>query len=85
MNENETFILDTDTGSEECRIITTMFSETRKKYYVIYEYVENPSDIFVSSYDPTDEEGILEDVTAEDELKEITEFLEEYGVFQDEI
>lgn len=85
MNENETFILDTDTGSEECRIITTMFSETRKKYYVIYEYVENPSDIFVSSYDPTDEEGILEDVTAEDELKEIIEFLEEYGVFQDEI
>ncbi len=85
MNENETFILDTDTGSEECRIITTMFSETRKKYYVIYEYVENPSDIFVSSYDPTDEEGILEDVAAEDELKEITEFLEEYGVFQDEI
>ena len=85
MNENETFILDTDTGSEECRIITTMFSETRKKYYVIYEYVESPSDIFVSSYDPTDEEGILEDVAAEDELKEITEFLEEYGVFQDEI
>ena len=85
MNENETFILDTYTGSEECHIITTMFSETRKKYYVIYEYVENPSDIFVSSYDPTDEEGILEDVAAEDELKEITEFLEEYGVFQDEI
>ena len=81
MKENETFILDTDTGSEECRIITTMFSETRKKYYVIYEYVENPSDIFVS----TDEEGLLEDIKEEDELKEIIDFLEEYEEFQDEI
>ncbi len=78
MNENDTFILDTENGSEQCHIITTMYSEERKKYYVIYEAENNTEDIYVSSYDPTKKEGILEDITDEQELKEIKEFLEQY-------
>ena len=56
-----------------------MFSEERKKYYVIYEAENNEDEIYVSSYNPTDEDGELLDVTDEEELAEIRKFLEEYG------
>jgi len=81
MNQNieETFFLDTEEGSKECKIITSMYSETRKKYYLIYEYVENKEEeIFVSSYEPNEEDGTLNDITDEKELEEITKFLEEF-------
>jgi len=76
----EKFILDTDTGSEECRIITSLYSETRKKHYLIYEYVNQLSDdIYVSSYDPDcDEDYELCDVTDEEEINEVAALLEEY-------
>lgn len=78
--KDETFFLDTDDGSKECTVITTMYSESRKKYYVIYEYTDNENeDVFVSSYEPTDENGVLQDITDELELKEIESFLNEYG------
>ena len=51
----------------------------RKKYYVIYEAENNEDEIYVSSYNPTDEDGELLDVTDEEELAEIRKFLEEYG------
>jgi len=81
MNQNteETFFLETEEGSKECKIITSMYSETRKKYYLIYEYVEKLTDeIYVSSYEPDAEDGVLNDITDEKELEEITKFLEEF-------
>ena len=79
MENKETFYLDEDGQSILCHIITTMFSEERKKYYVIYEAENNKDEIYVSSYNPTDEDGELLDVTDEEELAEIRKFLEEYG------
>ncbi len=79
MENKETFYLDEDGQSILCHIITTMFSEKRKKYYVIYEAENNTDEIYVSSYNPTDEDGELLDVTDEKELAEIQKFLEEYG------
>ena len=79
MNLDETFFLDTSDGSHECQVITSIYSETRNKYYLIYEYVDQDTeDIFVSSYDPNDEEALLKDITDEKELEEIASFLEEY-------
>lgn len=81
MNQNteETFYLETEEGSKECKIITSMYSETRKKYYLIYEYVESDTEeIYVSSYEPDKEDGILKDIEDEQELQEITKFLEEF-------
>lgn len=76
----ETFFLDTENGSQECRIITSLYSETRKKHYLIYEYIDGPQEeIYVSSYNPDDEEDDrLEDVTNEEEMQEIEALLEEY-------
>jgi len=79
MNLEETFFLDTEDGSQECKVITSIYSETRKKYYLIYEPVLNTSeDVFVSSYQPDDENGTLEDVTNEEEMQEIMSFLQDY-------
>lgn len=79
MENKETFYLDEDGQSVLCHIITTMFSEERKEYYVIYEAENNENEIYVSSYNPIDEDGELLDVTDEEELAEIKKFLEEYG------
>jgi len=82
MNQNieETFFLDTEEGSKECKIITSMYSETRKKYYLIYEYVENKEEeIFVSSYEPNEEDGTLNDITDDayiNQLKGYKEYIE---------
>ena len=74
---NDTFFLDTDTGSVECQVITSLYSEKMKKYYLVYEYVHNESDeVYVSSYDPEDESNTLNDVSLE-ELEEVTKLLNE--------
>ena len=78
MENKDTFYLDEDGKSILCHIITTMFSEKRKKYYVIYETDENSDEIYVSSYDPTDKDGELLDITDEKELEEIKKFLDDY-------
>lgn len=83
MNKGDRFYLDTEEGSIECQIITNIYSEERKKHYLIYEYVENESQyIYVSSYNPEDKEGNLNDVTNEQELEEITKFLEEFEEYE---
>lgn len=83
MNKGDRFYLDTEEGIVECQIITKIYSEERKKHYLIYEYVENESqDIYVSSYNPEDKEGNLNDVTNEQELEEITKFLEEFEEYE---
>ena len=41
----DTFFLDTTEGSIECRVITNLYSEKRKKHYLVYEYVD---DLFYS-------------------------------------
>lgn len=74
--KEETFFLDTEDGSEECRIITSIFSESRNKYYLVYEYVRPSEELFVSSYNPNDESGTLEDVN-EEELEEVSKYLTE--------
>ena len=72
----DTFYLETDEGTVECAVITTLFDEERKKNYVVYEYVNTKSeDIYVSSYDLDDETHTLEDVS-EEEIKEIAALLE---------
>ena len=78
MENKDTFYLDEDGQSILCHIITTMFSENSKKYYVIYETDENSDEIYVSSYDPTDKDGELLDITDEKELEEIKKFLDDY-------
>ena len=50
----ETFFLDTENGSQECRIITSLYSETRKKHYLIYEYIDGPQEeTYISSCGPS--------------------------------
>ena len=57
----DTFFLDTNEGSIECRVITNLYSEKRKKHYLVYEYVdEKNDDLYVSSYDPEDESSVNE-------------------------
>ncbi len=73
----DTFFLDTNEGSIECRVITNLYSEKRKKHYLVYEYVdEKNDDLYVSSYDPEDETNTLNDVSDSDELREVTELFE---------
>lgn len=75
---NNIFDLETPTGSKECRIITSLYSETRDKHYLVYEYVDGSDDaLFVSSYNPASEECELDDIKDEQELKEIEELLED--------
>ncbi len=81
---NETFTLETEEGEQTCRVITSMYAEDRKKYYLIYEYVPENGDIYVSSFDPDDEEGNLMNVTDEKELESIAKFLKEFEVEDEE-
>ena len=77
----EKFFLDTEEGSEECKIITSLYSSKRKKHYLIYQPVEKKTeDIFVSEYDPDseDEEYDLIEVVDEEELDEVAQLLEEF-------
>ncbi|MBR1679406.1 MAG: DUF1292 domain-containing protein [Bacilli bacterium] len=77
----EKFYLDTDEGSEECKIITSLYSEKRKKHYLIYQPVEKKTEeIYVSIYDPDSDEEDYEliDVVDEDELEEVASLLEEF-------
>ena len=75
---NETFTLETEEGEQLCKVITTMYAEDRKKYYLVYEYVPENGDIYVSYFDPDDEEGNLIEVTNEKELQEIAKFLSDF-------
>ena len=77
----EKFILDTDEGSFECRILTSLYQEKKKKHYLVYEYVDNSNDdIYVSEYDPDSEEDdyILNDVSDPQELEEVSKLFEEF-------
>lgn len=76
----DSFYLDTDNGSHECRIIASLYSNKRKKHYLVYEYVNGPQeDIYVSSYNPDDtEDDCLMDITDENEMMEIEKLLNEY-------
>ena len=77
----EKFFLDTEEGSEECKIITSLYSEKRKKHYLIYQPVEKKTeDIFVSEYNPDsdEEEYNLIEVVDEEELDEVAQLLEEF-------
>ena len=81
----ENFFLDTEEGTQECKIITSLYSETRKKHYLIYQPIEAVNDdIYVSAYDPDSEEDEyeLEDVKDEEEIEEVASLLE---AFYDEV
>ncbi len=81
---NETFTLESDGEEHTCRVITSLYAEDRKVYYLVYEYVPANDEIYVSSFDPDDETGELRDVTDEVELREIANYLKEYGVEEDD-
>lgn len=73
--EGETFTI-TENGTElTCTILTNIYSDTRDKYYVVYEVEDDADNIYVSSYDPLDESGTLSDITDEEELGELKETL----------
>lgn len=72
----DTFFLDTDNGSVECRVITNLYSDKTKKHYLVYEYVKSDDNLYVSSYDPDDESNTLNDVS-EDELDEVMNLFED--------
>ena len=75
--EGETFTINENGKELTCTILTNIYSETRDKYYVVYEVEDDDDNIYVSSYDPLDEIGSLEDVTDEEELEELKKTLEE--------
>ena len=75
--EGETFTINENGKELTCTILTNIYSETRDKYYVVYEVEDDDDNIYVSSYDPLDETGSLEDVTDEEELEELKKTLEE--------
>ena len=77
MENKETFYLDEDGQSILCHIITTMFSEKRKKYYVIYEAENNADEIYVSSYNPLGSVVTLESITDTKELDMINDVLQQ--------
>ena len=75
----ELFTLETDNGNVECRIITSLYSEEYKHHYLVYEYVNGPSDeIYVSIYNPDVEDDYeLSDVVG-DELEEVKKLLDSF-------
>lgn len=75
--EGETFTINENGKELTCTILTNIYSESRDKYYVVYEVEDDDDNIYVSSYDPLDETGSLEDVTDEAELEELKKTLEE--------
>ena len=75
--EGETFTINENGKELTCTILTNIYSESRDKYYVVYEVEDDDDNIYVSSYDPLDETGSLEDVTDEEELEELKKTLEE--------
>lgn len=75
--EGETFTINENGIDLTCTILTNIYSETRDKYYVVYEVEDDDTNIYVSSYDPLDESGTLEDVIDEEELSELKKTLEE--------
>ncbi len=81
----EEFYIDTEDGSKKCRIITSLYSEKRKHHYLIYEYIDEPSEnIFVSIYNPDSEtDNELEDVLGE-ELEEVKVLLDDFVKDSDE-
>lgn len=78
MKEEKTFVLESDEGNIECRMITTLYSEEYQKNYLIYEYQVNDGNIYVSSYDPNSEDPSLNDVTDQKELACVSNLLSEY-------
>lgn len=77
----ENFFLDTDEGSEECRIITSLYSKTRQKHYLIYQPLNHETEEFyVSTYNPDldEDEYDLKSVTEEEELEEVAKLLQEF-------
>lgn len=76
MNEGkEDFYLDTENGSVKCHIITEVYDEETKKYYLIYEAEDDLDNCYVSSIVPGNLQE-LNDVTSE-ELERIKELINE--------
>ena len=56
---SDTFYIDSENGSEKCRVITTLYSKEYNHHYLVYEFVDQKSDdLYVSIFYP--EEEILE-------------------------
>lgn len=79
--EKEMFMLETEEGVMNCEVIKRIFVRDYQKHYLIYtdHTVDEEGDekIFISSYQPEDENFLLHDITDEDELNQITLKLEE--------
>lgn len=75
--EEETFTINENGKELNCTVLTYIYSDTRDKYYVVYEVEDDQDNNYVSSYDPLSGISSLEDVTDEEELEEIKKTLEE--------
>ena len=79
--EKETFILETENGTITCEIIDTLYVTAYQKNYLVY--TDNSKDqngelnIFISSFNPEDKNYELKDITDENELKDISNIIEE--------
>ena len=79
--ENEKVTIERDGETIECDVLFTFDSEDTGKAYVGYTdhsiAANGRKNIYVSSYDPMDSDGTLEDITDEAELAMINDVLVE--------
>ena len=79
--ENEKVTIDKDGIITECDVLFSFDSEDTGKAYIGYTdhsiAANGRKNIYVSSYDPLDSDGTLQDITDEMELAMINEVLQE--------
>ena len=79
--ENEKVTIERDGEVIECDVLFTFDSEDTGKAYIGYTdhsiAANGRKNIYVSSYDPLDSDGTLQDITDEMELAMINEVLQE--------
>ncbi len=76
----ERFTLETEDKILTCEVILRLYVEKYKKNYLVYTDgsidKEGEENVFISSYLPNDEKGELKDITDENELKYVSDYIE---------
>lgn len=78
--EAEKFMLDTENGQIECEVLMTLKLEEYQKNYLVYtdntKDEEQQLNIFISSFEPEKENGELNDITDQQELETVSNYIE---------
>ena len=78
--EAEKFMLDTENGHIECEVLMTLKLEEYQKNYLVYtdntKDEEQQLNIFISSFEPEKENGELNDITDQQELETVSNYIE---------